>query len=244
MSRDTSIEFSTELLRKLHRIHRQRADLQSRLERGPRQIKAGEALIAKAAAEVTTVKEQIKKNKMTADEKQLTLKGRENRVAELNGKLNVAASNKEFSLIKDQIAADEKANEVLADEIFETLEKIDALNEQLKAAQQELEQQEAEHKNRVAEVTEKHVSLLSEQQRVEQELLASEAEIPTAVRADYKRIVDAKGEEGLAPVDGESCGGCNQTLTTQMRDRLQLSHLVRCPSCNAFLYLPEDLRSK
>jgi uncharacterized protein len=77
---------------------------------------------------------------------------------------------------------------------------------------------------------------------VEAELAETETRIPLAVKADYQRVVDSKGEEGLAPIDGDSCGGCYQTLTTQMQENLQMSQLVRCPNCNAFLYLPENRR--
>ena len=37
----------TDSLRTLHRIHRQLADLQDRLQRGPKQIRAGEANVKK-----------------------------------------------------------------------------------------------------------------------------------------------------------------------------------------------------
>jgi uncharacterized protein len=188
------------------------------------------------------VKALQKKTKMLADEKQLTLKTRENRVLDLKVKLNSAASNKEFSLLKEQIAADEQANAVLADEIFEVLENLDVLASNLKEANAELAKQQAEHQVRIAEVAEKSTLLKSELARVEAELAETETRIPLAVKADYQRVVDSKGEEGLAPIDGDSCGGCFQTLTTQMRDNLAMSHLVRCPNCNAFLYLPENRR--
>ena len=41
----TKIEFSAKLLQTLHRIHRQREDLENELQRGPRQIKAGEGMV-------------------------------------------------------------------------------------------------------------------------------------------------------------------------------------------------------
>ncbi|MCP4778924.1 MAG: hypothetical protein GY880_32315 [Planctomycetaceae bacterium] len=74
------------------------------------------------------------------------------------------------------------------------------------------------------------------------ELEDSEKQIPNEVMVEYRRIIKAKGEEALAPVEDESCGGCYQVLTTQYIDRLRLSVLIRCPNCNAFLYLPESTR--
>lgn len=240
MPTDSKVEISPALLRKLHRIHRQRADLKGRIQRGPRQIQAGENLIVAAEAEVLRVRDTIRKATMACDEKQLQLKSREMRLVDLEGKLNTASSNKEFSLLKEQIAADKQANSVLSDEILEGLEQLDLYNEQLGQAEGELARQRGEQEVRVQEVTAKLEELQGELARVEQELVEAEEEIPAAARAEYKRLTEARGEEALAPVDGDSCGGCYQTLTTQLIDRLRMSLLIRCPSCNAFLYFPED----
>lgn len=236
------IEISPELLRTLHRIHRQLTDLRSQLDRGPRQIKAGEAMVAKAAAAIADVEEKRKKAIVASDEKQLQLQTRELHIEDLKSKLNIAASNREFSLLKDQIAADEQANLVLSDEIFEGLERIDSIDQELDKLQSEWQEQQSDQQQRVVDVEAKMKTLTVDLNRLEAELDEAEKQIPAAVKADYKRMVNAKGEEALAPTDGSSCGGCNQTLTTQLISTVQLSQLVRCPNCNAFLYLPEDRR--
>ncbi|QDT05262.1 Putative zinc ribbon domain protein [Rubripirellula lacrimiformis] len=241
MSSASKIEISTELLRTLHRIHRQLTDLHSRIDRGPRQIKAGETLVAKATADVESARQAIKAAKVTSDEKQLQLATREARMKELQAKLNTAASNREFNTLKDQIAADEQANLVQSDEIFEALEQIDVLEKALAEAEAELKKQQSEHTVRVKEVESKQVILKDDLAGVEQQLAAYEAKIPAAVLGDYKRITSAKGEDALAPVDENSCGGCYQTLTTQHIETLRMSVLMRCPNCNAFLYFPENL---
>lgn len=243
MSINSKIEISTELLRRLHRIHRQRTDLRGQIDRGPRQIKAGETLLAKASADVTQARETLKKATIASDEKQLQLRSREIRIEELEAKLNTAASNREFSTLKEQIAADKQANSVLGDEILEALEQLDVYEQVLKDAEAELSKQQKDHESRVKDVESNLLTLNSELQRVESELAESEKEIPEGAMKDYRRLTDARGEEALAPVESdESCGGCCQTLTTQYIERLRMSMLIRCPNCNAFLYLPEDRR--
>ncbi len=78
----------------------------------------------------------------------MQLKSREIRIEELEAKLNTAASNREFSTLKEQIAADKQANSVLSDEILETLEQIDVLDEALKQAEAELAKQQSDHESR------------------------------------------------------------------------------------------------
>ncbi|MEE2934816.1 MAG: phospholipase [Planctomycetota bacterium] len=244
MTIDSKTEIKPELLRRLHRIHRQRTDLKGRIDRGPRQIKAGESLVAQAEAAAKEIRSRLTKTTMISDEKQLQLKSRETRIDELGAKLNTAASNREFTTLKEQIAADKQANSVLSDEILEVMEQMDAIEIELEAADTELKRQQQEQEQRIKDVKAMLAELAEESKRVESELSSVEKEIPSNVFADYKRLTDSKGENALAPVEGESCGGCYQTLTTNYIDRLRMSRLIRCPNCNAFLYLPEDLRVK
>tara|TARA_R110002049_G_scaffold72490_2_gene187072 strand:- start:65770 stop:66504 length:735 start_codon:yes stop_codon:yes gene_type:complete len=236
------IEVSTGLLRTLHRIHRQLADLQSQIDRGPRQIKAGEGMVAKASADAEEAKNALKKMRLASDEKQLQLKTRESRIEDLKAKLNTAASNKEFSLLKEQIAADVQANAVLSDEILEQFEQIDVLQGHVDKAEAELKEQQEEQAKRIAEVESRLGVLKEDLEGVRGQLKATEGKIPGSLRVEYERLIASRGEEALAPVDQESCGGCYQTLTTQVMNQLQLSQLVMCPNCNSLLYLPEDTR--
>jgi len=231
-----------EALRELHRIHRQLTDLRSRIERGPRQVKAGEFSVHKLEQEVEQAKETLKRAKMTADEKQLQLKSREDRIEDLRTKLNGASSNKEFQTLKDQIAADEQANLVMQDEVFEALEKIDELNGKLATCTASLATVRAETAKISSRVASEHDNLQSELKRVQAELAVAEKNLPTEIRSDYDRMAKARGEGALAMVEGEVCGGCYQTLTTQMLNTLYLSKPCFCPNCGAMMYLAEGRR--
>ena len=166
------------------------------------------------------------------------MKTREDRIENLKAKLNTASSNKEFDLLKEQIAADEQANSVQSDEIFEGLERIDELQEAVAVAERELAEKTAEHKKRVVEVENRMVVVQADLDHVRNELAKAEAEVPVAVRSEYKRLTEGRGDEALAPIEDDSCGGCNQTLTTQMVDRVRLGFLTHCPACSSWLYLP------
>jgi len=57
---------------------------------------------------------------------------------------------------------------------------------------------------------------------------------------DYDRIAKVRGEGALAQIDGEVCGNCFQTVTTQTMNDLYMSRPVFCKGCGCLLYLPED----
>lgn len=227
-------------LRKLHRLHRQLSDLKSRYERGPKRIKVSQAAVDSFVQELETVKASLKRNRMTIDEKELQLREREDRIAGLKSKLNSASSNREYQSFVEQVAADEQANSVLSDEILELLDKQAELQEGIKQAEENLEKAKAEYASVEKQVADENASLESEINRVTAELNAEEAQLPAEFKADYDRIVGTRGEEGLAPQDGECCGNCYQTITPQMQSELMMLRPILCRGCGAFIYLPES----
>src|SRR4051812_4066389 len=229
----------TETLRTLHRIHRQHTDLKERLSRGPRQIQVAETSVKKTEADLAQAKDAYKQAKMSADDKQLQLKHRESKLVDLQAKLNMAQSNKEYQLLKDQMAADKQANSVLADEILESLEKLDQLSAAVKSAEANLAKTRDELTKVRKRVSDQQQGLESELARVRGELDKAEADLYGEYKDNYLRLSRSMGEDALAPVEGDCCGGCSQTLTVQMLNLLKLDKPVFCMSCGRMLYLPE-----
>jgi predicted nucleic acid-binding Zn-ribbon protein len=229
----------TESLRTLHRIHKQLTDLRDRLERGPRQVRAAEASVQKAEAELTQAKDLYKQAKMASDEKQLQLKSREAKLGDLQTKLFGAQSNKEYQLLKDQMAADRQANSVLADEILEALEKLDQLQANIKTAEAGFAKSKEDLAKVKKRIDDQQQGLESEFGRVTAELQAAESELDGDFKANYQRLSKSMGEEALAPVEGECCGGCSQTLPPQTLNALRLDKPIFCKSCGRLLYIPE-----
>jgi len=235
----TPLNIGTTVLRTLHRIHRQLSDLKERLDRGPKQILANQANVQHREELLAQVKSEAKSLRVAVDQKQLQLKSSEDKVKDLRRKLNAASNNREYQALLEQIAADEMANSVLADEILEALEKIDAFQANIgeaDAAAAAARQQAAQIDD---EVTQLKQSLTSDIARLEAELRESEATLPDEVRQVYRRIVRGKGEDALAMVENQCCGGCNQQIQLNMLNQIMLGQPVFCKTCGRLLYLPE-----
>jgi len=230
----------TETMRTLHRIHRQLADVRDRNNAGPRQIATHTAQVTAAEAARAAAQEDAKKAKMTADQKQLQLKTAEAKLRDLEGKLNACKTNREYQLLGEQIAADKMAMKVLEDEILEALERVDVVRGAIPAAEAAVQaagKTLAETKSRVAAVAKE---LGGEAERLRGELQTHEQELPVDVRQVYDRIVRQKGEDGLAPLEGESCGGCFRQITGNMYSELLMGRMVLCRTCGRLLYMPES----
>ena len=83
-----SAKISSAELCKLHRIHRQLAELRSRLSRGPRQIAAAEANLKTREDELAQAKETVTRSRVAVDQKELQLKEREGDIADVHYREN------------------------------------------------------------------------------------------------------------------------------------------------------------
>jgi uncharacterized protein len=230
---------SAELLQRLHRIHRQLSDLRERQERGPRQVKAREANAAKLDAELAAAQDAVKQAKTLSDRKQLDLKSNESRIADWQVKLNSCSSNKEYQTMTDQIAAAKMAGSVLADEILETMERIDLLE----AAVVEVKDRQAAGRTELAKfrdaVAQEGQGIAADIARLEGELADAEKELPADFREDYRRVIRNKGADGMAKMDDGVCEGCGRQVTLNMQNHLLLGKPVFCTACGRLLYTGE-----
>ena len=231
---------STAALRELHRIHSQLSDLRDRLDRGPKLILAREANVAQQQAVLDAANEDVKQTKKTADQKQLDLKTGEQKVDDLKVKLNGCSSNKEYQALLEQIAAAEMAGSVLADEILESFDKVDQLEQKVTEAESLVEGANQELQKCRDVVAEKAVVIKGDIQRLEADLAEAESGLSSDFKSDYERVIRSKGADGMAEVEGGVCLGCGVSITLNMQNELLLSKPVFCKSCGCLLYIGES----
>lgn len=231
---------SLEVLRTLHRLHRQLTDLRHRLDQGPRRIRAAEQAAAIRGDELARARDELKRMKVAADQKELQLKSNEGKLKDLDRKLMSASSNREYQALKDQIAADRMANSVLEEEILDAFSQIEnqekrvaELDRQLQAAQQRL----AEVK---AQAADEAPVLQADIARAEAELAQTESVLTGDVAELYQRGVRQKGEDALAAIENGVCSGCHQLVPVQIVSQVILGRPSFCKTCGRLLYLREE----
>ena len=230
---------SAEALRELHRLHGQLSDLRGRLDRGPKTVAAHRASVAKLEADLQAARDQVQQTRKAADSKQLDVKSQEQRIQGWETQLNAAKSNKEYQTLQEQIAAGRMAASVLEDETLEWLGRIDEHTAEVGEAERHLEAGRAELAKVEARIAETAQTLRAEVQRLEADLAQAERSLPGDFKSDYRRVVEARGPDGLAPCEDGVCQGCGQKITLQMQTDLIGSKPVFCKSCGVLLYLPE-----
>jgi hypothetical protein len=224
----------------IHALLRQQADLTRQMQRGPQRVALATKARTQLEQNVDSARQQLRRMRMEADDKQLQLRQREAKVANLKLKRNECQSNKEYQLLTEHIAAEEQANAVLSDETLELLVKIDDQQAALKKAQDDLANAEKELSRVADDVQTRGRCLADELRQVESRLLELEARLPGELLSEYRRLVSLLGEEALAEVDEKTCGHCHQQLTSQTLADLRFSRGLFCGNCGSLMYLPKN----
>jgi len=231
---------SADVLRTLHRIHRQLADLRGRLERGPKRVAAAEAGVKQREEELEQARHERERLLKAIDAKQLDLRAGETKVTELQRKLNEASSNTEYQALKEQIEAKRMANSVLEDEILEAMETADRQKPKIAEAEAAVKNAQAKAEAVRAEFAQEEPRIRADLERLQAELKQVEAELPENIRENYARVVRQRGEDALAPVEGEYCGGCHQHVPVNLCAKIMMGEPIFCRTCGRMLYVPED----
>ena len=184
------------LVQRLHRTNRQKTDLTGQLARGPKLVAVVARKQQSAQQHVADMRSRLTRLKIDADSKQLQMREREEKIHKWRNNLNAAKENREYQALKDQIAADEQANLVLADEILEILESIDEVTAGIAAGDAQVLLLEQELHSVQQQVADRKVVLESELARINTELAEAEQGLTGDFKREYSRLVIAKDHEG------------------------------------------------
>jgi predicted nucleic acid-binding Zn-ribbon protein len=224
-------------LAELHRLLLDSKELQDQMERGPRQLKVRQQTIVQKQADLEAQRQRHKALRMNADQRSLQLKSNETKIADLKVKLNQAASNREFDIIRAQIEADTVANSVLEDEILDALEKVDAAQIDIKRLEEELARAKADETRAAADVSAAQPGLQSRLAELSKAIANAEARLPENVIVPYRRLAQAYGAAALAEVDGTTCTSCYVSLPPQMVVQVRDGQALFCKTCGRLLYM-------
>ena len=220
----------------LHRHHLALKSVQDELSRGPRQVRARDNQLGQLDADRKAKEEELKQTRAATDRKNLDLKSSEAKLKDLDRKLNEAASNREFDILKGQIAADKASNSVLQDEILEYLEKVDRIQVEIAVIAERRAKLEAERNVFAAQFEAHAVELRRQEAELKVHVQDSEKTIPESIKAHYRRLVDAYGAEGMASIDNGMCTHCYVSLTPQIAVQIDGGTPTFCSSCDRLLY--------
>ncbi len=222
--------------RRLHQLHQELKKVQDQLVRGPRQIKLRQKRIAEAQEDLVVKEAELKEFRVETDKKNLDLKSKEAHIVESKQKLNGAASNREYQIITGRIDADNAAMAVLEDEILEYLERVDLAQEEVEQCKQKISSSEEDVRIFATAFEEKADGLQKRLAELKTSIKDAETIIPTEIREQYQRLVEAYGPGAMSESSDGVCMICFVQMTPQTKVLLNSGNLVYCGACGRLLY--------
>jgi predicted nucleic acid-binding Zn-ribbon protein len=220
----------------LHDLHKQLKEIQDQLARGPRQIRARETRVGEAEAELASREQELKEARSTVDRKNLDLRSKEAHLQDLQGKLNTAASNREYDIIRGQMDADRAAKAVLEDEILEWLDRLDARQKDIATSKLAIKEAQQERERFATDFEQKATDLSRSEASLKTQIAEAEKMIPSELMPQYRRLVDAYGAEAMASAENGVCNQCFVALTAQNKVLLNSGTLLFCSVCGRLIY--------
>jgi uncharacterized protein len=227
------------ILREIHRLRRHARDLRAEIERGPRLAKGQQAKVARQEELLREGQEGLKRLKILFHDKEVQLKQTLQQINKHEMQLNQAASKKEYDALKSEIAADRQKCKELEDEILDAMGKIEEDTARLPEQDKAVKRAREEYTEFEKSQREREASLQEQLGQALEQIKQVEASLPKDIRPQYDRLVAARDEDALAPVQNRTCMACYTEITAQAYNDLMLSQFVLCKSCGRALYLPE-----
>jgi uncharacterized protein len=228
------------ILRELHRLRRHAKDLETELERGPRTLKLQQDREARQEDQAREAHDALKHLKVTIHDKEVSLKAKHQEIAKHQRQLEKAGSNKEYDALQAEIAAEQKTCQQLENEILEAMSEVEDRTAQLPQLEREVQRVKGEVHQIIEDVQTRRHQFTELLQGTRQQIQEVEATLPEDVRAQYLRLVTARGEDALAAAQGRICSACYTEITAQNYNDLLQGRFLICKNCDRILYLPES----
>jgi uncharacterized protein len=224
------------ILREIHRLRAYAAELTSRIDLAPKQVKAQQSVIAKREEELKEGHESVKKLKVNIHEREVSVKAEQQLIKKYEQQINDIHSKKEYDALRHEIAGVQEKIRSLEDdtltamlELEEFQKTLPPLEEAVKKAKAEFGVFERDQQMRLSEWA-------RERDQATAQIAAEETKLPNDIRPQYDRIVKAMGANALAALDGRNCTACYTDVTPQMYHDVLTQQFVMCRNCGRVLY--------
>uniref|UniRef100_UPI0039B92F63 zinc ribbon domain-containing protein n=1 Tax=Candidatus Ruminimicrobium bovinum TaxID=3242779 RepID=UPI0039B92F63 len=170
-------------------------------------------------------------------EKEALLATKEANIAKHNADLLTIKSNDLYKTCLLEIEKAKADKSVIEDEILQLMEDIDKEFINVKKQEEQLKQTENNIRQEIANIQDTV-------KKSEQNLLNLKKErddfaktINSNLLSQYERIRENRNGQGLALIDGDSCGCCSMTLRPQLINQAtKCTELVYCDNCSRILF--------
>lgn len=150
--------------------------------------------------------------------------------------------NDEYKLYGDEIEKAKKVIGGLDDQQLDLMEKIEAAQKEVAAANKVAAAAKADVDAELAQLATREAAFLKELSDLETSRAALTEGIDEVTLAKYTRLLKTKGESIVVSVEHHACGGCHMKLPAQVVHSAKAGkEVVACINCGRILYYTRDM---
>lgn len=192
-------------------------------------------------ASVVALREQLQQLDTRRRELERRIAEEDAKMRDRRMRLQRVRNERELQALQREIELGKQANQQLEAESLQLWEAMEALQQQLTAAEEDLKALENEFREDSARQQAEIERLALDIEGTQRERVALAAQIDAALLRRYEQIFERR--EGLAVVEIREavCTGCHMNLSPQFFIELQRGDEIRlCPNCHRILYFRAD----
>ncbi len=217
-------------------------ELQNKTNKLPKDIEDKKKELAGIKSDFENKKSAYVKLNTLKKEKESLLTEKEAVITKHTASLNTIKSNDLYKTCLLEIEKAKADKSVVEDEILQLMEDIDKEIVNLKKYEAEAKQKEDVINNEIKEMEASVNKVKEEVSVLQKDREEFKKNIPTNILSQYERIRENRNGQGLALVNGDSCGGCNMVLRPQLIvQATKCKELVYCDNCSRILFNKQDI---
>jgi predicted nucleic acid-binding Zn-ribbon protein len=173
-------------------------------------------------------------------EHELELATKEESAKKFQSQLYALKTNKEYSVMLQQIRDVKADASLIEDKIIKDMEETDRVKENLETVKKKLQGEEAVfngEKKKLEDRVKEIDDMLAKFEAQRKQLMPG---IDAKILSQYERILSNRDGLAIVLVKDNSCKGCNMFVPPQVINLIKMySNIVTCEICNRMLYVDE-----
>ena len=221
--------------------------VKSKLSRSRRSVLFQENQLRALQNGLEAKEEEIKMGRLHVSRLELELKSHDDHIAKLRNALNLARTNKEYSVVLTELNTSKADDSKLESQVLELMKNIEADQAAHAAIVQQIEEQKAVLDQVRRDTEGKAAELEKEIEEIQREWDIAAGKVSPSALSIFKRVAETYDGEAMAEVERASenseifsCGGCFMGIPAEVVNILSCKdELIRCTNCTRILYLKD-----
>lgn len=221
--------------------------VKSKLSRSRRSVLFQENQLRTLENGLEAKEEEIKLGRLQVSRLELELKSHDDQISKLRNALNLARTNKEYSIVLTELNTSKADDSKLETQVLELMKNIEADQAAYNAILQQIEEQKAKLDHVRGDTEGKASELEKEIEEIQREWDIAAAKVTPSALSIFKRVAETYDGEAMAEVESAagnseifSCGGCFMGIPAEISNVLSCKdELIRCTNCTRILYLKD-----